>query len=302
MLKHLTYLVTVIVLFSSGVLMAQNAPDPNLVSLFGTVELQAGFTPDPFERSIAAGGRFDLSTVGYSGFVGSAPDINLSYTAGTTYDLIIKVRGNNSEDTVLLINAPDGQWYFSDDYEGLNPGIEFPEPQTGLYNIWIGTYSGGTTRATVLITETLRNPGGGGSTPQPTNFTATPNFEAQPISGSVTLNTGFTPDPWEKDILAGGSFNLNQMNFTGYTSNAPDLKLTYTAGTQYKLLIKTLAEDDTVLLIRTPAGTWEYNDDYEGLNAGILFERPISGVYSIWIGKYETGFANAKLIITEITN
>lgn len=309
MTRTFTGTLLVLLFCSTQIIQAQNQPDPNLASLFGTIELQTGFTPDPHESTLAAGGRFDLTTVGYSGFVASPPDINLSYTAGDTYDLIIKVRGNSGEDTVLLINTPDGQWHFNDDYENLDPGIEFPNPQTGVYNIWIGTYSGGTTRATIMITETLRSNNNGtnrNTTPNTlpsnniTTYANTPTFTSAPIAGEVTLDTGFTPDPWEKDILAGGSFDLSQMNFSGYTSNAPDFKLHYTAGSRFKLLIKTKSDEDTVLLIRAPDGSWQYNDDYENLNAGILFERPQTGTYTIWVGTYETNMVQSKLIITEV--
>jgi hypothetical protein len=34
---------------------------------------------------------------------------------------------------------------------------------------------------------------------------AKPDFTLEPNYGSVRLETGFTPDPWTKSILAGGS-------------------------------------------------------------------------------------------------
>ena len=34
---------------------------------------------------------------------------------------------------------------------------------------------------------------------------AKPDFTLDPNYGSVRLETGFTPDPWTKSILAGGS-------------------------------------------------------------------------------------------------
>jgi hypothetical protein len=49
---------------------------------------------------------------------------------------------NSGHDTVLLVNAPDGQFYYADDSSGHNPTLTFPNPQAGLYDIWIGAYNG----------------------------------------------------------------------------------------------------------------------------------------------------------------
>ena len=49
----------------------------------------------------------------------------------------------SGHDTVLLVNAPDGQFYYADDSSGQNPTLTFSNPQAGLYDIWIGAYNGG---------------------------------------------------------------------------------------------------------------------------------------------------------------
>jgi hypothetical protein len=111
---------------------------------FGEIQLNAGFMPDPYVRNITAGGSYDLAgcfgSNGWGGSVASAPDFDL-YWQGSSARLTIAVQSNS--DTVLLINAPDGQWYYSDDVNGANPGIAFANPQPGLYDIWIGHYQGG---------------------------------------------------------------------------------------------------------------------------------------------------------------
>jgi hypothetical protein len=106
---------------------------------FGQIDLYAGFMPDPYVRNITAGGRYDLAgcfnTNGWGGSVASKPDFDL-YWSGSSPQLTIAVQSN--ADVVLLINAPDGQWYYSDDPAALT----FSNPQTGLYDIWIGAYDG----------------------------------------------------------------------------------------------------------------------------------------------------------------
>lgn len=122
---------------------------------FGQINLQAGFMPDPYVRNITAGGRYDLAgcfgSSGWGGSVASAPDFDL-YWDGASAALTIGV--SSGYDTVLLVNAPDGQWYYSDDVSGTNPAITFANPQPGLYDIWIGSYGGGSgVPGQLVITE-----------------------------------------------------------------------------------------------------------------------------------------------------
>lgn len=123
---------------------AQACPDWQAPPSFGQIELRAGFTPDPYIRNITAGGRYDLAgcfgSAGWGGSVASRPDFDL-YWRGSSRQLTIAVQSGS--DTVLLVNAPDGQWYYSDDARGTNPVITFNNPQQGLYDIWIGAYGGG---------------------------------------------------------------------------------------------------------------------------------------------------------------
>lgn len=112
--------------------------DPN----YGTVELAAGFTPDPQVIAVRSGGSLDAQTLSAScrGFISSAPDVRLQYDAGS-FPLIISVAA--SADTTLVVNGPDGSWYCDDDSGegGLNPMVRFNNPQGGRYEIWIGTFA-----------------------------------------------------------------------------------------------------------------------------------------------------------------
>ena len=122
---------------------------------YTTVNLRAGFEPDPWTINIEAGGSMQTpSHLGYdcTGYIhGEAPDVDLNYTAGS-YNLYIHVV--SPSDTTLVINAPDGRWYCNDDTIGLNPMVMFSNPRSGNYNIWVGTYSSGRLEpATLLITE-----------------------------------------------------------------------------------------------------------------------------------------------------
>ncbi|MFC3096499.1 hypothetical protein [Alteraurantiacibacter palmitatis] len=129
------------------------AQDVSATPNFGTLNLSAGFTPDPRTVSVTSGGSLSASDVGSgcAGSISNAPDVRLSYSAGSL-PLIISV--NSNSDTTLVINAPDGRWYCDDDSgEGTNPSVRFNSPQSGRYEIWVGSYGGGSAQAMLAISE-----------------------------------------------------------------------------------------------------------------------------------------------------
>src|SRR5690606_5796329 len=104
---------------------------------------------------------YDASALGNScrGYIATAPDYQISYTAGSTYPLIISVL--SQADTTLVINGPDGAWHCNDDTNGLNPAVTFNPPSSGVYDIWVGTYGQSTAPATLYISEIeAANPNG----------------------------------------------------------------------------------------------------------------------------------------------
>lgn len=127
------------------------------------------------------------------------------------------------------------------------------------------------------------------------DISATPNY------GTVTLETGFMPDPHEVSVVAGGSTAVTQPGCTGYVSDAPDFELTYTAGSTFPLNIYVVSEGDTTLLVNLPDGTWVCADDVQGFNPALNFATPASGVYDIWVGSYSSDeMPAATLKISEI--
>jgi len=129
-------------------------PNPSDAPNFGQAELSAGFMPDPHTVEVMAGGAEDLANClgnGFVGYVSAAPDFDL-YWSGSSARLTIAV--DSGSDTVLLINDPNGNWLFNDDYRGLNPGVVIQNPAQGRYDIWVGTFSpGALAAARLLVTE-----------------------------------------------------------------------------------------------------------------------------------------------------
>ena len=142
---------------SPGSIVAQ---DYTLPPTFGVVSITTGFLPDPNWIALLAGGEnrgsyTDVATgAACNGYFADAPDMRVFYDAGDTYPLAFYV--DSREDTVLLVNTPDGAWHCNDDTVALNPAIEFARPLAGQYDIWVGTYApsnGEYPPATLGITE-----------------------------------------------------------------------------------------------------------------------------------------------------
>lgn len=307
MLRKIVLTAASLSVLGGGAAMAQT---PYLPANYGEVTLYAGFSPDPHTVSLSAGGSLSASNLGAAcrGYVTDAPDYKLNYTAGR-YPLYIGAL--SAADTTIVINGPDGNWYCDDDSAGnLNPVYLFSNPQSGRYDIWVGTYSSGISQPATLHISELSGPtaggstGGGGGGGTPTG--GYPDLSASPTYGTVNLLTGFTPDPHIIDLRAGGSINANVVDDScrGFIATAPDFSVTYTAGTNYPLIISVAADTDTTLVINDPNGNWICDDDggTQGLNPSLRFDAPSSGRYDIWVGTYgNTASQPARLHISELT-
>jgi hypothetical protein len=125
--------------------------NPNLPPTYGAVTLKSGFTPDPFSKQVVAGGVNQTNQGGVKAWVANAPDFQLNFTAGK---LPLTIHVVSDADTTLLINLPDGTWIADDDSGGkLNPLLRFATPQSGRYDIYVGTVTKGNPPATLFITE-----------------------------------------------------------------------------------------------------------------------------------------------------
>lgn len=125
---------------------AAHAQDFTLEPNFGTYELSAGFTPDPATLDIVAGGGVNAANVGCSGMISNAPDARLIWSGGQ-----ITIGAESSSDTTIVVNAPDGNWYCADDTNGFDPAVTLSG--SGQYDIWVGTFGGGTASAVLYATE-----------------------------------------------------------------------------------------------------------------------------------------------------
>jgi protease YdgD len=135
------------------------AQDFTLAPTFGVFSVQSGFLPDPNWISLLAGGNVrgeytDRETgIRCAGYFADAPDFRVFFTPG---DAPLSFYVEARDDTVLLVNTPDGEWHCNDDFSRLDPALTFETPQEGQYDIWVGTFSatnGDYPAATLAVTQ-----------------------------------------------------------------------------------------------------------------------------------------------------
>jgi len=132
----------------------------------GSINLSAGFSPDPHTRAITSGGSVSVSALnlgsGCTGYATSAPDyrVNWSGTSSRLRFFFVANPGQTTTDTTMIVNMNNGQWRCNDDSAGtLNPSVDIANPGAGQYDIWIGSYSSGAfVSGTLYVTELSYDP------------------------------------------------------------------------------------------------------------------------------------------------
>lgn len=253
---------------------------------FESVSLQSGFTPDPHEVIVGAGGPVDADNVSEAcaGRVAARPSVSLSFRSG---GLPLIVSATADVDTTLLVRAPDGSWHCNDDSVGLNPVVRFDAPGDGRYQIWVGAFGAvvGTPEAVLHISEIAAAAAA----------SAMPNPALDAVYGSIDLVSGFTPDPHTVNISAGGEYDASGLGVdacVGWIATAPDYRVNWTAGSgDLQLVFSVQSDADTTLVVNDAQGNWICNDDggNNGLNPAITFVRPQPGQYDIWVGAFTQG-------------
>lgn len=273
------------------------AADPN----YGSWPL-AEF-PDPFIMTVQAGGDVDAGSAnvgaGCVGQVTSNPDIVFEFNGGP-----FRAFFASDGDTTLIVSLPDGTFACNDDGVGTNPVVDLPNAAAGNYAIWIGTFSSGSfVPGYLVVTSGSSMPGalsspllGGTSAMSNTTTTTTTTTGGQldpsapPTFGLLTLAPGFSPDPTELPMVAGGDVDVFSMNLgdqcRGFVASPPDVSVDYTSAGRF-LRIFFQSEDDTTMIVRLPDGSFVCNDDFTGvLDPLVDINAPAAGTYDIWVGTF----------------
>lgn len=279
------------------------AQDLSLPATYGETALEAGFQPDPFMAQVDAGGPINAAQAvsGCAGWIANAPDYRIMYAAN---GLPLAFTSVADQDSTLVINAPDGTWHCDDDSGGNgNPAIVFPQPMSGQFDVWVGSYVEGAVFPAVLgVTEILEGGADGSTGVQ--QFAGAPGADQGGSYGTVDLVSGFTPDPFRAQIMSGGAQDAASLvsGCVGYIADQADYQVNYTAGS-LPLVFSVSSMGDTTLVVYAPNGQF-YCDDDSGngdLNPSISFQAPMSGTYMVWVGSYAQGeFHNSSLSVSEL--
>jgi len=293
--------------------------------LFGTLTLTAGFADDPRLLDVNAGG-VDANPLDGPGCVGnlaaSQPDAVVDYDTGGTLPLTISATAE--VDLSLVVMAPSGAYYCDDDSgNGLNPRIDFDNPESGAYRVWVGTFSAeaGVVASVLGVSEVGVEADGSTGDEYDDGYIeddyegemyeggpasgSIPGAYADPLFGTHSLPAGFSGDPRLFDVNAGG-VDANPLDGFGCVGNIaasqPDVVIDYAAGS-LPLTISAASEVDLSLVVMTPSGAYFCDDDSgEGLNPRIDVDGPESGAYRVWVGTFssDAGVVASVLGVSEL--
>lgn len=136
--------------------------DPSSTANYGTFTLVAGYTPNPHRVEVLAGGQIAANGLSVApgvdceaGWIDDHPDVRIHLEGSAVTPLHFEVDGRGA-DTTLAIHAPNGRWYCNDDAGGEDPRIEFPAPQPGRYDIWVGVVRQGHYPEAELLIRDIR--------------------------------------------------------------------------------------------------------------------------------------------------
>lgn len=109
---------------------------------------------------------------------------------------------------------------------------------------------------------------------------------------TITLGTGFSPDPTIATGTSGGAREAATLSSdcAGWVSASPDhvLELSAEMPSLRIMAYGTEEDSDVTLVVRKPDGTYLCNDDSDGFHPMVEGAMP-QGRYEIFVGSYEEG-------------
>jgi hypothetical protein len=117
--------------------------------IFGSVQFGSELGSHPHWVPMLSGGETDVRNLGLGpdciGFAASSPDFQLDWRGPTaTLSFFFKAE-TPSEDTVLIVQGPNGQWHCNDDAhpDTLDPEVIVTRASVGPYYIWVASFNEG---------------------------------------------------------------------------------------------------------------------------------------------------------------
>jgi hypothetical protein len=238
-----------------------------------------------------------LPTGGFcAGFSGlDAPDAVVSVGSR---EAVLSFYATSSSDLVIAVQSPDGQWACNDDSFGLNPAVSFDGASAGDYQVYVGAYSQGDSGRFNLYASVGQPNWSGADTSGGSGGALDPG--AEPAIGRIGFGTDTRIEPRVIFDISPSQFEARGLGdgCAGFiTPDQPDVVVQ--AGPSLpQLMVYMVSEADGVLTVVGPDGTVHCNDDFEGLNPGIMIPNPAPGDYAVFAGTYGGNGGVATLGVT----
>ncbi|MBZ0291291.1 MAG: hypothetical protein K8L99_01870 [Anaerolineae bacterium] len=288
--------------------LAQDAvPDPDAEPAFLTLNLEAGFTLDPFVVSVVGGGSIDASDLseGCLGFINSNPTVKVNYTGDADF---LRAFFYSSHDSVLVVHTPDDEYLCNDDANDLllDASLDLENPPQGEYVIWVGAFWQDQQVPGFLV------------------FTANPDMRTGMFDPGALVNREAMPDDVARiaalprsslgsesrlksmtlkaedetltqELTVTGDIPLfdvdlgDNMTCGGFVSNSPSLVFDW-SGEVDTLRLFFESDSDSTLLVLGPEDSVYCGDDSansENLNPVVDIANPAEGVYQVYVGDFD---------------
>ncbi len=298
-------------LYGSAGLTMKQAADVALAekAALVSIDLQAGFPLDPTFVSVNAGGDLNAAVIDAdcTGYINKKPVVTVNWMGETDS---IKVFFVSDDDPTLVVLAPDGQIYCSDDANEqlLDPVVELQNPMEGQYRIWAGSYARNQLIPGVLVMTaspdvTLGTFDLGSFIKRPllpdVLEAPAPAVEMDSLLAAVQARVAKAQLQKLGGALAGPikitadgeiplfQLPLNNPSCNGLVNEEPDHVFDW-AGASDALNLYFEGDGDATLLVLGPDQSVSCSDDAAetgNLNPQVILSNPVAGTYAVWIGR-----------------
>lgn len=129
----------------------------------------------------------------------------------------------------------------------------------------------------------------------------------EPTYGSITLESGFAPDPFIISAVSGGSLDAASLDLggacVGFIADVPDFRVQWN-GDSALLRFYFASDGDTTLVVSGPDGIVcndDADDGFQMLNPLVELASPAAGEYNVWIGSYDQDvYTPGYLLVTTL--
>jgi hypothetical protein len=176
--------------------------------------------------------------------------------------------------------------------------VSFDGASAGDYQVYVGAYSQGDSGRFNLYASVGQPNWSGADTSGGSGGALDPG--AEPAIGRIGFGTDTRIEPRVIFDISPSQFEARGLGdgCAGFiTPDQPDVVVQ--AGPSLpQLMVYMVSEADGVLTVVGPDGTVHCNDDFEGLNPGIMIPNPAPGDYAVFAGTYGGNGGVATLGVT----